>query len=159
MMLHHLTVALAGAAAHYMTGWALNSELVLGKLWKHEKDQKACGNLSQDMRVNLALQAFASLVLSVGVCVAIAIFEKAQLSMVSKSALEQLAHVFFSSNQQVKSMMHSMHVVLFIWAGFILPFSAEEVIWCGHNWKHWMLESVKHLISLSAIAITVTYLS
>lgn len=159
MMLHHATVALAGAAAHYMTGWALNSELVLGKLWKHEKDQKACGNLSKDMRVNLALQAFASLVLSVGVCVAIAIFEKAQLSMVSKSALEQLAHLFFSSNQQVKSMMHSMHVVLFIWAGFILPFSAEEVIWCGHNWKHWMLESVKHLISLSAIAITVTYLS
>jgi hypothetical protein len=159
MMLHHVTVALAGAAAHYMTGWALNSELVLGKIWKHEKDQKACGNLSQDMRVNIALQAFASLVLSVGLCVAIIIFEKAQLSMGSKSALEQLAHLFFSSNQQVKSMMHSMHVVLFIWAGFILPFSAEEVIWCGHNWKHWMLESVKHLISLSAIAITVTYLS
>ncbi len=159
MMLHHVTVALAGAAAHYMTGWVLNSDALLGKIWKHEKDKKACGNLSKDMRVNLALQAFASLVLSVGVCVAIAIFEKSQLSMVSKSVLEQMAHMFFNANNHARSMMHSMYIVVFIWAGFILPFSAEEVIWCGHNWKHWALESVKHLLGLMAIAATVTYLS
>lgn len=158
-MLHHISVALAGAAAHYMTGWALNSDMLLGKIWKHEADKKACGNLSKDMRVNLGLQAVASLILSVGVCVAIAIFEKAQLSMASKSALEKLAHIFFNDNNNARSMMNSMYIVVFIWAGFILPFSAEEVIWCGHNWKHWALESIKHLICLVAVAATVTYLS
>ena len=158
-MLHHVSVALAGAAAHYVTGWALNSEMLLGKIWKHEADKKACGNLSKDMRVNLALQAVASLMLSVGVCVAIAIFEKAQLSMVSKSALEKLAGIFFNEGNNARSMMNSMYIVLFVWAGFVLPFSAEEVIWCGHDWKHWALESAKHLISLAAIAATVTYLS
>ncbi len=40
-MHHHVTVVLAGAAAHYLTGWVLNCDMLLGKIWKHEKDKKS----------------------------------------------------------------------------------------------------------------------
>jgi len=158
MMQHHLTVVLAGAAAHFFTGWILNCDMFLGKIWKQEKPKKDCG-LSKDMRINLAAQVLASLALAIATCVAIAIFEKSQISSAGKGALEKLANMFFNQENTVKSMMNSIHTVLFIWAGFVLPISAEEVIWCGHNWKHWMLEMVSELIGLIAIAMAVTFLS
>ena len=142
MMQHQVTIVLAGAAAHFMTGWVLNSDMVLGKIWKQEKDKKAAGNLSKDMRVNLVAQFAASIALAIATCVAIAIFEKSQVPMSAKSALEQLANMFFNQDHSVKSMMNSMRTVLFIWAGFLLPISAEEVIWCGKSMKHWALEAM-----------------
>ena len=157
MMYHHITVVLAGAAAHFMTGWILNCDMLLGKIWKSEKDKKSC--LSKDMRINLAAQALASLALAIATAVAIAIFEKSQMPSMAQGALEKLANLFFSKDHSVKNMMNSIHTVIFIWAGFIIPSSAEEVIWCGHNWKHWALEMISKLISLIAIAATVTYLS
>ena len=159
MMHHHITVVLAGAAAHYLTGWVLNSDMLLGKIWKHEKDKKACGMLSKDIRVNLGVQALASIALAIAVCVAIAIFEKSQVPVAAKGALEKLANLFFNQDHTVKSMLNSMYTVMFIWAGFVIPLSAEEVIWCGHNWKHWMLESASQLLGLIAIAAVVNFLS
>ena len=158
-MHHHLIVVAAGATAHFLTGWVLNCELLLGRIWKHEKDKKACGTLSKDMRINLGAQILASIALAIATCVAIAIFEKAQVPAAGRTALEKLAGLFFNQDHTVKSMMNSMRTVLFIWAGFMLPTSAGEVIWCGHNWKHWILEMMSELIGLIAIAATVTFLS
>ena len=158
-MHHHLVVVAAGAAAHFVTGWVLNCELLLGKIWKHEKDKKACGTLSKDMRVNLAAQIVASIALAIGVSVAIAIFNKAQVPAAGTTALEKLANLFFNQDHTTKSMMNSMYTVLFVWAGFILPNCASEVIWCGHNWRHWLLEQAADLLGLMAIAATVTFLS
>ncbi len=157
MMQHHLTVVAAGAAAHFVTGWVLNSDMLLGKIWKQEKDKKA--PLSKDMRINLAAQVVASIVLAIATCVAIAIFEKAQVPAAGKTALEKLANLFFNQDHTVKSMMNSIHTVLFVWAGFLLPVSAQEVVWCRKELKHWALESMSDLLGLMAIAATVTYLS
>lgn len=158
-MQHHITVVLAGAAAHFATGWALNSDMLLGKVWKQEKDKKACGTLSKDMRINLAAQVAASIVLAVATCAAIAVCDKAQVGAVAKTSLEKVANMFFGQEHAPKSMMHSMHTILFIWAGFLLPISAEEVIWCGKSMKHWALEAMSQLLSLAALAAAVTYLS
>lgn len=158
-MHHHVTVVLAGATAHFMTGWILNSPILLGRIWKHEQNNKACGNASADMKINVALQIVASIGLAVATCIAIALFEKAQSPIAAKNAMEKLAHLFFNQDHSVKNFMNAFHTVLFIWAGFILPISAEEVIWCGHHWKHWALESLSHLIGLVAIAATVNFLS
>lgn len=158
-MYNHVTIVLAGAAAHFVTGWVLNSEMLLGKIWKSEKDKKACHGLSKDMRINMAFQLLASIVLAIATCVAISIFEKSQIPTLAKNSLEKLANLFFNQDHTVKSLTNSVHTVLFIWAGFIVPSSACEVIWCGHNWKHWMLESLADLLGLVAIAATVTFLS
>lgn len=158
-MHHHVTIVLAGAAAHFFTGWLVSLDLILGKVWKEEKDKKLCNNVHKDMRVRLGLQAIVSIVLAIATCVAIAIFEKSQASVASKSGLEKLAHLFFNHDHAVKSIMSSIHTVLFVWAGFILPISVERVIWCGHNWKYWLLEMSKELVCLVAIAATVTFLS
>ena len=157
MMQHQMTVVLAGTAAHFLTGWVLNSDMLLGKVWKQEK--KAHENLSKDMRLNIAAQLAASMALTVATCVAIAVCDKAQVATVAKTALERVANMFFGQEHAPKSMMHSMHTVLFVWAGFLLPISAEEVIWCGKSMKHWALEAMSQLVSLMAVAVTVTYLS
>jgi len=157
MMQHHLTIVTAGAAAHFVTGWILNSDMLLGKIWKQEKDKKA--PFSKDMRINLAAQVVASIILAIATCVAIAIFEKAQVPVAGKTALEKLANLFFNQDHTSKSMMNSMHTVLFVWAGFLLPVSAQEVIWCGKELQHWALESMSEILGLMAIAATVTYLS
>lgn len=159
IMHHHAVVVLAGAAAHFATGWVLNCDMFLGKIWKHEKDKKACGMLSKDMRINMACQVAASIAIAIATCIAISVFEKSQVSALGKSALEQLAGLFFGQANGAKNFVHAAHTVLFIWAGFLLPVSAQEVIWCGHNWKHWMLESVADLLGLLAIAATVNFLS
>jgi Protein of unknown function (DUF1761) len=157
MMHNHITIVVAGAAAHFVTGWVLNSHMLLGKVWKEEKEKKA--PFSKDMRINFAAQAVASLVLAIAVAVAISIFDKAQVASTAKTALEKLAGMFFSQEHSGRSMMNSIHTVLFIWAGFLLPVSAQEVIWCGKQVKHFALEAVMELLSLVAIAATVTYLS
>jgi hypothetical protein len=159
MIQHHITVVLAGAAAHFATGWALNSDMLLGKIWKQEKDKKACTGLSKDMRINLAAQVAASIVLAIATCVALAIFEKAQICGAVKTSLEKVASLFFNKEHAIKSMMNSMHTILFVWAGFILPISAQEVIWCGKSLKHWALESMSDLLCLMSLAAAVTYLS
>jgi len=156
-MYHHVTVVLAGAAAHFMSGWILSNDMLLGRILKDEKDKKKC--LSKDMHMNMAAQFAASLVLAIAVAVAISIFEKSQVQSMAEGALEKLANLFFSKDHSVKNMMNSVHTVLFIWAGFIVPTSAGEVIWCGHNWKNWITEMIMELIGLVAIAATVTYLS
>ncbi|MGZ6254701.1 MAG: DUF1761 domain-containing protein [Candidatus Chromulinivorax sp.] len=160
-MAHHFIVVLAGGAAHFFSGWFLNSNLVLGKIWKEEKEKNKDAKcvLSKDMRINIAAQIVASVALSIATCIAISIFEKSQMPIASKNLLEQIAGLFFGQAQNSKNMMSAIHAVLFIWAGFILPISAEEVIWCNHNWKHWILERSANLISLIAIAATVTFLS
>jgi len=157
-MMNHVTVILAGAAAHFATGWVLNCDMLLGKIWKAEKDKKA-SCLSKDMRVNLAAQALISIVLAIAVSVAITIFEKSQVPAIGKGALEKLASLFFNQDHTLHNLMNSIHSVLFIWAGFILPVSAEDVIWCGHNVKHWILEMLSELCGLIAIAAVVTYLA
>ena len=159
MMHHHLTVVLAGTAAHFLTGWLINSDLLLGKIWKNEKEQTNCKTGEKDMRLNIACQFFASMMIAIATCVAIAVFEKAQGPLVAKNALEKLAHLFFNQEHPVKNLMHAIHTVLFIWAGFLLPISAQEVIWCNKSVKHWGLELMAELISLIAIAVTVNFLS
>ena len=155
MMEHHFTIVAAGAAAHFVTGWVLNSDLLLGKIWKQEKK----AHLSKDMRINLAAQLVVSIVLAIATCIAIAIFEKSQVPAAGKTALDKLANLFFNQDHTSKSMMNSMHTVLFVWAGFLLPASAHEVIWCGKELQHWALESMSEILCLMAIAATVTYLS
>ena len=156
---NHVVLVLAGGAAHFLTGWALNSDMLLGQFWKKDKDKaKSCG-LSKDMRMNMAAQLVASVALSMATCVAIAVFEKYQApALVSKDAMAKLFSMFFSPENATKSFMNAFHTVLFIWAGFIIPTSVGEVIWCGHNWKSWMLEMGMELAGLTAIAATVIYL-
>ncbi len=156
-MEHHVTIVLAGAAAHFVTGWVLNSEMLLGKVWKHDK--KGVAHFSKDMRVNLGVQFAASIILAIATCVAIAIFEKAQVPVAGKTALEKLANLFFSQDHTSKSMLNSIYTILFIWAGFLLPVSAQEVVWCGKELKHFLLESMSDLLGLMAIAAVVTHLS
>ncbi|MDP3788746.1 MAG: DUF1761 family protein [Candidatus Chromulinivorax sp.] len=160
MMQHHLMVVAAGAATHFAAGWILNSDMLLGKIWKKEsKDKKACHGFSKDMRINLGAQAVASVVLAVATCVAISLFAKSQSPMLAKGALEKIAGMFFSQEHAIKNMMHSMYTVLFVWAGFVLPMSGQEVIWCGKDLKHWMLESASDVVCLMALAAMVTYLA
>ncbi len=159
MMQHHLMVVAAGAATHFAAGWILNSDMLLGKIWKQGKEKKACHGFSKDMRINLGAQAAASIVLSIATCVAISLFAKSQSPMLAKGALEQLAAMFFNQEHAIKNMMHSMYTVMFIWVGFILPLSGQEVIWCGKDLKHWMLESASDVACLMALAAMVTYLS
>lgn len=159
MMQHHFMVVAAGAATHFAAGWILNSDMLLGKLWKKEKDKKGCHGFSKDMRINLGAQAVASLVLSIATCVAISLFAKSQSPMLASSALEKIAGMFFSQEHAIKNMMHSMYTVLFVWAGFMLPMSGQEVIWCGKDLRHWMLESASDVLCLMALAAMVTYLA
>lgn len=159
MMHNQVTIVLVGAAAHFVTGWVLNSDMLLGKIWKQEKDKKSGGSLSKDMRVNLGAQMLASIALAIATCVAIAIFEKSQVPNLAKTALERLANLFFNQDHTARNLMNSVRTVLFVWAGFVLPMSAQEVIWCGKSLKHWMLESMSDLLGLVAIAAVVTYLS
>lgn len=156
-MYHHFTVVLAGAAAHFVSGWILSNDMLLGRILKSEKNKKNC--LSKDMHINIGAQFAASLALAIAVAVAISIFEKSQIQSMAEGALEKLANLFFSKDHSVKNMMNSIHTVMFIWAGFIIPTSAGTVIWCGHNWKNWIIEMVMELVGLIAIAATVTYLS
>ena len=155
MMHNHITIVAAGAAAHFVTGWVLSSHILLGKIRKEEKK----AHLSKDMHINLAAQALVSLILAIAVAVAISIFDKAQVASAAKTALEKLAGMFFGQEHSGRSMMNSIHTVLFIWAGFLLPVSAQEVIWCGKEVKHFALDAVMELLGLVAIAATVTYLS
>lgn len=159
MMHNHVVLVLAGGAAHFLTGWALNSDMLFGQLWKKDKDtSKSCG-FSTDMRMNIAAQLVASMALSVATCVAIAVFEKYQApAVVSKDAMAKLFSMFFSPEHSAKNFMNAFHTVMFIWAGFIIPTSVGEVIWCGHNWKNWMVEMGMELAGLLAIAATVIYL-
>ncbi len=162
MMHHHVTIVLAGATAHYLTGWFLNSDLVLGKIWKQEKAEKGkkgCGPVSKDMRVNIVAQMVVSTVIALATCTALAVFQKAHLAMTAKTGLEQLTLWFFNQEHAAKSLMHAFRTVFFIWIGFLVPFSAQDVIWCGHNVKHWALASIAELVGLMALAATVTYLA
>lgn len=159
-MHHHFTVVLAGAAAHFLTGWVLNCDMFLGKIWKHEKHEKEGKNCSKkDMRISIAAQIIVSIALAIATSVAIAIFEKSQIPSMAQSALEKLASLFFNKSTTTKDFMDSIRIVMFIWAGFIIPTSIEDVIWCSSNWKHWALEMLSELLGLIAIALTVTYLS
>lgn len=159
MLYHHITIVLAGTAAHFFTGWVLSSEYLMGKIWKHEKEKKDCHGISKDMRVTLAAQLLTSLAITIATCVAIAIFEKSQMSLAPKNALEKLAHLFFNKTYTTKSIMTSLHAVIFIWAGFIIPITIERVIWCCYNWKYWVLDMLGELVELVAIALVVSFLS
>lgn len=157
MMHNHITLVLAGGAAHFFTGWVLSNNALLGQFFKKDGAKK-CG-MSKDMNMNLAAQFAASLALSIATCIAISIFEKYQAPAVASDALSKLFSMFFKPEHAHKSFMNAMHTVLFIWAGFIIPTSVSEVIWCGHNWKGWMREMAMELIGLTAIAITVIHLA
>ena len=156
-MQNYITLVLAGGAAHFVTGWAVNSDLLLGQFWKKDKT-KSCG-LSKDMNVNLAAQFTASLALATATTVAICVFEKYQTPVVVNDAMSKLFSLFFSPEHAGKSLMNAFHTVLFIWAGFIIPTSVGEVIWCGHNWKFWMMEMGGELLGLMSIAATVVFLA
>ncbi len=151
--MNHVTVVLAGAAAHFMTGWVLCSDMVFGKFWK--QDKKAC--LHKDMRVNLALQFAASLALSAATVAALVIFEKAQAPSMIQDLLSKATSLFLSQ-ESMKGSMNALHTAIFIWAGFIVPTSASEVIWCGHHWKSWVAEMVAKLLELAVLAAVVTAL-
>lgn len=158
MIDHNITVVLAGASAHFLTGWVLNCDMLLGKLWKKEKKSKYSG-LSKDIRVNLAAQFLVSIALTVATCVAITICKKTQGPTIGEDVLERLTDLFFNQENTMKSMANSIRIVLFIWAGFIVPSSIGEVIWCGHDFKAWAIEMVCDFLGLAAIAATVTYLA
>ena len=157
MIPNHITLVLAGGAAHFFTGWVLNSDMLLGQVWKSKDAAKKCG-LSKNMNVNLAAQFAASLALSAATCVAICVFEKHQASGLTQDAMSRLHSLFFSPEHAGKSLMQALHTVTFIWAGFIIPTSVGEVIWCGHNWKMWMIEMGMELAGLISIAATIAYL-
>ena len=157
MMQNYITLVLAGGAAHFVTGWALNSDMLFGQLWKKDAAKK-CG-LSKDININLAAQFSASVALATATCVAICIFEKYQAPAAAQDAMSKLFAIFFSPENANKSFMNAFHTVLFIWAGFIIPTSVGEVIWCGHSWKSWMLEMAMELMGLISIAATIVYLA
>ncbi len=158
MIPNHVTLVLAGGAAHFFTGWVLNCDMLLGKVWKSKDAAKKCG-LSKNMNVNLAAQFAASLALSAATCVAICVFEKHQVSGIAQDALSKVYSLFFSPEHVGKSFEHAFKTILFIWAGFIIPTSVGEVIWCGHNWKMWMMEMGSELVGLLAIATTIVFLA
>lgn len=153
---HYITLVLAGGAAHFFTGWVLNNDMLLGQFLKKDKPKNQ--PLSKDMRINMAAQALASLALATATCVAICVFEKYQSPVIATDAMSKLFNRFFSQGHATKSYMNAFHTVLFIWAGFIVPSSSCEVIWCGHSWKAWLLEIGMDLAGLIAIAATVVYL-
>jgi len=156
MMHHHITVVLAGAAAHFATGWALNSEMLLGKFFKKNKAKPVA--MHKDMRVNLAAQLVASIALSVATCVVICMISKTATPTTATDALSRFASMFFNQASSPKNLMCSLRTIIFIWAGFIVPSSACEVIWCGHNLKNWLVEMGMDLAGLIAITLTITYL-
>lgn len=153
-MMNHFTVVLVGATAHFLTGWALCSDMIFGRIWKENK--KACG-LHKDMRINLALQFAASLALAAATVAALVIFEKAQAPSMIEDMLSKITSLFFSK-ENMKGSMNALHTAIFIWAGFIVPTSASEVIWCGHHWKLWIVEMIAKLLELSVLAVVVTAL-
>lgn len=163
-MHNHVVLVLAGGAAHFLTGWVLSSDMLLGQFWKKNKaknkDASTSCCLSKDMRINMAAQLIASMALSIATCVAIAVFEKYQapVAAVGKDAMAKIFSMFFTQAHSTKNFMNAFHTVLFIWAGFLIPTSAGQVIWCGHSWKNWLLEIGMDLTGLLAIAGTVIYL-
>jgi len=156
MIQNQVVLVLAGGAAHFFTGWVLNNQMLLGQFFKKDSTKK-CG-LSKDMNINLAAQFTASVALSIATCVAISVFEKYQCPSVPLDTLSKLLSIFFKSEATNTGFMKALHTIIFIWAGFIIPTSISEVIWCGHNWKNWMLEMAMELIGLSSIALTIAYL-
>ena len=157
MIENQMIVIAAGAVAHFFAGWAC-SKLLLRKFWENNKEKtNACG-LHQDMKVNIALQLIASLALAAATCAAICVFQKNQSMSMLENMLASISGLFFNQSSS-QNMMHAVHSVMFIWAGFIVPTSASEVIWCGHNWKNWMLEMVAQLIELIVLAVVIVILS
>lgn len=156
-MHHHFTVVLAGATAHFITGWVLSCDMFLGKIWKNEKDKKSC--LTKNIYIKVGVQALVSIALAIATCIAITVFEKYQITASAQGALDKLASLFLQKNNTSKDVMNALHSVLFIWAGFIIPTSVQEIIWCGEDWKHLGIQMISQLMSLIAIAVTVTYLS
>lgn len=159
MLHHHFTVVVAGAVAHYVAGWILYSDKALGRLFKDGKDKKCCNATGKELRFDMVAHFVVAIFLSLATCVAITIFDKAQVSLEGKTALEKLATLFFSEEEKTKTVLNSIYTVLLIWGGFILPTSTIKVIWCGHDWKNLIVHSIKELLSLIAIAVTVTLLS
>jgi len=157
MMHHHVTVVLAGAIAHFASGWILNCDMLFGKLW--QKDKKEQVECHKNMYEKMAFQFVASLALSLAVCIAIYMMNKAHNAAATQNALSKLASIFFEQGQAPKSLLTSLRVVFFIWAGFIIPTSAGEVIWCAHSLKNWALELSMELVGLVAIAAVVTHLA
>ncbi len=156
-MQNHIVLVLAGAAAHFAAGWALNCDMLLGKLGKQDKEKKSCG-FHKDMRINMALQLLASVVLTIATVAAMVIFEKAQTPSMISDMLARVSGMFFEQNN-MPGMMNALHTSLFIWAGFIVPTSAGEVIWCGHHWRSWAREMVCELLQLEAVAVTVALMA
>ncbi len=157
MIENQMIVVLAGAAAHFLTGWAC-SKLLLRKFWKDDKEKaKSCG-LHQDMKINIALQLIASLALAAATCAAICAFKQNQSMSMLENILASISGLFFNQNNS-QNMMHAVHSVMFIWVGFIVPTSVSEVIWCGHNWKNWMMEMASQLIELVVLAMVIVALS
>ncbi len=158
MIENQMIVVLVGAAAHYLTGWALCSHLLLGRLWKNDKEKmKSCG-MHQDMRINIALQIITSIALSAATCAAICAFQKNQSLSMLENLFASISGLFFNQNNS-QNMMHAVHAVMFIWAGFIVPTSVSEVIWCGHHWKKWMIEMTATIIELVVLAMVIVSLS
>jgi len=155
---HNITVILAGASAHFLTGWFLNCNMFISKLSKKEKKSKSCG-LGKGVGINIAAQFLVSIALTVATCVAITMCQKAQGPTIGEDVLERLTSLFFNEETSMQGMIDSMRTVSFIWAGFIIPSSIGEVIWCGHDLKSWMLEMACDFLGLAAIAATVTFLA
>lgn len=160
MIQNHLVLVLAGGAAHFLTGWVFTSEMFLGQYWKKEKNKDKQAHLSNDMRINMAAQLAASIALSMATCVAICVFEKYQapVTVAGKQTIAKFFSMFITKAHASKSFMNAFQTAMFIWAGFIIPTSVGEVIWCGHSWKNWVLEMGMELTGLMAIAATVVYL-
>jgi len=155
IMENHVALILAGGTAHFVTGWIFNCNMLLGQFWKKEIVKKP--GLSKDVHVNLGVKFAASIALSIATCVAITVFEKYQ-APVPHNAMSKLFSLFFNPEHAGKNFMYAFHTILFIWAGFIVPTSIGEVLWCGHNWKIWMIEMAGELLGLLAIAATVVFL-
>jgi hypothetical protein len=157
MLYHHISIVLAGAFAHFMTGWILNCNPLFSQFLHHDK--KVHQGLSADLKINMLIQFLVSIALSLATCIAIYIFEQAHISVAPENIIEKFTQLFFHVDQTKKSMINSLYTVLFIWAGFILPSSFENVIWGGYSVRKWITDLSMEFIGLLAIATTVTYLA
>ena len=155
-MYHHALVVLAGAGAHLAAGWVLCSDMALGKFLTTAKEKRR--HHHHHKIEHLICHFLVAIVLSFATCIAISVFDKAQVSNLTKTTFDQFAALLFGEEMSSKSIFGSIYTVLFIWAGFILPIGAFHTVWCDEDWKEFFVCYLKELVCLIALAATVTYL-
>ena len=148
---------LVAAAAHYATLWLWYSEYLFGPMWK--KMGGKCAGLYKDMKINALIQFAASILIATAVCIAVSVFEKTQVTALSKEGFSQIFSWFLDKSSPNNTMLGSMKTVGFIWTGFLLPMSFSSVLWCGTSLNRWALETAGKLAGLLAIAVTVASIS